>query len=200
MSAMEEYNQEGVEAIVSAGNPIPGQSLTTNPDAPRPFEGPTEYTKFKDALDYVAAELLQEEVYTQVVLALGDGVSVTDMATQIGYVGFREGKWNPDLMLLLMEPLMYLLMSLCEKAGIEYRVDSEDDGDDESEESILEQKAKNIAEVAKAKIAESSGVPAGALPQNIVAQVEAIEMPQESLLAQPAQPEAQPQESLLDRG
>ena len=95
---------------------------------------------------------------------------------------------------------MYLLMSLCEKAGIEYRVDSEDDGDDESEESILEQKAKNIAEVAKAKIAESSGVPAGALPQNIVAQVEAIEMPQESLLAQPAQPEAQPQESLLDRG
>jgi|TARA_R110000787_G_scaffold237617_1_gene343984 hypothetical protein len=200
MSAMEEYNQEGVEAIVSAGKPIPGQSLTTNPDAPRPFEGPTEYTKFKDALDYVAAELLQEEVYTQVVLALGDGVSVTDMATQIGYVGFREGKWNPDLMLLLMEPLMYLLMSLCEKAGIEYRVDSEDDGDDESEESILEQKAKNIAEVAKAKIAESSGVPAGALPQNIVAQVEAIEMPQESLLAQPAQPEAQPQESLLDRG
>ena len=170
MSAMEEYNQEGVEAIVSAGKPIPGQSLTTNPDAPRPFEGPTEYTKFKDALDYVAAELLQEEVYTQVVLALGDGVSVTDMATQIGYVGFREGKWNPDLMLLLMEPLMYLLMSLCEK------------------------------EVAKAKIAESSGVPAGALPQNIVAQVEAIEMPQESLLAQPAQPEAQPQESLLDRG
>tara|TARA_R110000744_G_scaffold254335_1_gene369877 strand:+ start:440 stop:1042 length:603 start_codon:yes stop_codon:yes gene_type:complete len=200
MNAMEEYNQEGVEAIVSAGKPIPGQSLTTNPDAPRPFEGPTEYTKFKDALDYVAAELLQEEVYTQVVLALGDGVSVTDMATQIGYVGFREGKWNPDLMLLLMEPLMYLLMSLCEKAGIEYRVDSEDDGDDESEESILEQKAKNIAEVAKAKIAESSGVPAGALPQNIVAQVEAIEMPQESLLAQPAQPEAQPQESLLDRG
>ena len=200
MSTMEEYNQEGVEAIVSAGKPIPGQSLTTNPDAPRPFEGPTEYTKFKDALDYVAAELLQEEVYTQVVLALGDGVSVTDMATQIGYVGFREGKWNPDLMLLLMEPLMYLLMSLCEKAGIEYRVDSEDDGDDESEESILEQKAKNIAEVAKAKIAESSGVPEGALPQNIVAQVEAIEMPQESLLAQPAQPEAQPQESLLDRG
>jgi len=200
MSAMEEYNQEGVQAIATAGKPIPGQSLTTNPDAPRPFEGPTEYTKFKDALDYVAAELLQEEVYTQVVLALGDGVSVTDMATQIGYVGFREGKWNPDLMLLLMEPLMYLLMSLCEKAGIEYRVDSEDDGDDESEESILEQKAKNIAEVAKAKIAESSGVPAGALPQNIVAQVEAIEMPQESLLAQPAQPEAQPQESLLDRG
>ena len=32
--------------------------------------------------------------------------------------------------------LMYLLMTLCEKAGIEYRIDSEDDGEeDESEES-----------------------------------------------------------------
>ena len=201
--AMEEYNQKGVEAIATAGKPIPGQSLTANPDEPRPFEGAAQFTKFKEAIDYIAAELLQEEVYTKVVLALGDGVTVTDMAMQIGYVGFREGKWNPDLMLLLMEPLIYLLMSLCEKAGIEYRIDSEDDPEDESEESILEQKAKNIAEVAKAKIEKSSGVPAGALPQNIVAQVEAIEIPQESLLAQPAQPEqleAQPQESLLDRG
>jgi len=197
--AMEEYSQEGVDAIVNAGKPIPGQSLTNNPEQPRPFESPPVYTKFKDALDYVAAELLQEEVYTPVVLALGDGVPVTDMAMQIGYVGFREGKWTPDLMLILIEPIMYLLMALCEKAGIEYRIDSEDDPEDESEESILEQKAKNIAEVAKAKIQKSSGVPSGALPQDIVAQVEEIEMPErESLLAQAAPPE-QP-ESLLERG
>ena len=100
-----------------------------------------------------------------------------------------------------MEPLMYLLMTLCEKAGIEYRIDSEDDGEeDESEESILEQKAKNIAEVAKAKMAKTSGIPTNALPQDITAQVEAIEIPQESLLAQTEQPEAQPQQSLLDKG
>lgn len=199
--AMEEYSQEGVDAIVNANKPIPGQSLTNDPAEPKPFERPPEYTKFKDALDYVAAELLQEEVYMPVVLALGDGVSITDMATQIGYVGFREGKWNPDLMLLLMEPLMYLLMTLCEKAGIEYRIDSEDDGEeDESEESILEQKAKNIAEVAKAKMAKTSGIPTNALPQDITAQVEAIEIPQESLLAQTEQPEAQSQQSLLDKG
>ncbi len=197
--AMEEYSQEGVDAIVNAGKPIAGQSLTNDPDQSYPWESPPVYTKFKDALDYVAAELLQEEVYTPVVLALGDGVPVTDMATQIGYVGFREGKWTADLMLILLEPIMYLLMALCEKAGIEYRIDSEDDPEDESEESILEQKAKNIAETAKAKVQEASGIPAGALPQEIVAQVEEIEMPErESLLAQSAPP-AQP-ESLLERG
>jgi len=197
--AMEEYSQEGVDAIVNAGKPIPGQSLTNDPEQPYPWESPPVYTKFKDALDYTTAELLQEDVYTPVVLALGDGVPVTDMAMQIGYVGFREGKWTADLMLILIEPIMYLLMSLCEKAGIEYRIDSEDDPEDESEESILEQKAKNIAETAKAKVQEASGIPSGALPQDIVAQVEEIKMPEkESLLAQSAPP-TQP-ESLLERG
>jgi len=197
---MEEYNQEGVDAIASAGKPIPGQSLTADPDQVRPFEGQPEFTVFKDALDHITAELLQEEVYTKVVLALGDGVAVTDMAMQIGYVGFREGKWNPDLLMLLLEPVMYLLMALCEKAGIEYRIDSEDDGDEESEESILEQKAKNIAEVAKAKMKKTSGIPAGAIPTDIAAQVEAIEIPQQSLLAQQEQPAQEQPQSLLERG
>jgi len=171
--AMEEYSQEGVDAIVNANKPIPGQSLTNDPAEPKPFERPPEYTKFKDALDYVAAELLQEEVYMPVVLALGDGVSITDMATQIGYVGFREGKWNPDLMLLLMEPLMYLLMTLCEKAGIEYRIDSEDDEDDLT---ILEQTGKNIKEQIKEKT--KKGIPAGALPKDIMEDIEELEIPQ----------------------
>lgn len=196
---MEQYSQEGVDAIVNAGKPIPGQSLTNNPEEPYAWEGPTEFTKFKEALDYVAAELLQEDVYTAVVLALGDGVTVTDMATQIGYVGFREGKWNPDLMLMLMEPLMYLLMSLCEKAGIQYRVDSEDSPDEESDQSLLEQKAKNIAEMTKAKMEKASGIPAGAIPKDIEAKLEQIEIPQESLLAK-AEPAPEQPESLLERG
>ena len=196
---MEQYSQAGVDAIVNAGKPIPGQSLTNNPDEPHAWEGAPEFTKFKEALDYVAAELLQEDVYTAVVLALGDGVSVTDMATQIGYVGFREGKWNPDLMLLLMEPLMYLLMALCEKAGIQYRVDSEDNPDEQSDESLLEQKAKNIAEMTKAKMEKASGIPAGAIPKDIEAKLEQIEIPQESLLAK-AEPDPEQTESLLERG
>ena len=197
---MEEYNQEAVDAFAQAGRPIPGQSLTSNPDEPRPFEGPPDFTNFKEALDYTTAELLEEEAYMSIVGALGDGVPVTDLAMQIGYVGFREGKWNPDLMMMLMEPLMYLLMALAEKAGVAYRVDDEDE--DEEDDTLFEEKAKNIAETVKEKV-DKGQIPSGALPSDIVAKIEALEMPQESLLAQPEEPmveEEQPQQSLLERG
>ena len=197
---MEEYNQEAVDAFAQAGRPIPGQSLTSNPDEPRPFERPPDFTNFKKALDYTAAELLEEEAYMSIVGALGDGVPVTDLAMQIGYVGFREGKWNPDLMMMLMEPLMYLLMALAEKAGVTYRVDDEDE--DEEDDTLFEEKAKNIAETVKEKV-DKGQIPSGALPSDIVAKIESLEMPQESLLAQPEKPmveEEQPQQSLLERG
>jgi len=193
----EEYNPEAVEAFAKAGRPIPGQSLTANPDEPRPFEGPPDFTNFKEALDYTAAELLLEENYTPMVLAMGDGIPVTDLAMQIGYVGFREGKWNPDLMMMLIEPLMYLLMALAEKADIQYRIDNEDDEDDE--DSILEDKVRNIAETLKAK--EMGKMPKGALPSDIVEKIETLEMPKESLLAKTEEPMAEEQsQSLLTRG
>lgn len=195
---METYNQEAVEAFAKTGRPIPGQSLTSNPDEPRPFEGQPEFTNFKKALDYTTAELLLEENYTPIVLAIADGVPITDLAMQIGYVGFREGKWNPDLMMMLIEPLMYLLMALAEKADIEYRIDDEDDEEDEeTEETILEEKANNIAETVKQKIGKVGGVPEGALPKDIVEKIKTIEMSQESLLAKP---ETKESTSLLERG
>ena len=42
----EEYNPEAVEAFAKAGRPIPGQSLTSNPEEVRPFEGAPEFSKF----------------------------------------------------------------------------------------------------------------------------------------------------------
>lgn len=198
---MEEYSQEAVDAFAQAGRPIPGQSLTSNPDEPRPFERPPDFTNFKEALDYTTAELLEEEAYMSIVAALGDGVPVTDLAMQIGYVGFREGKWNPDLMMMLMEPLMYLLMALAEKAGIEYRIDDEDE--DEDDDTLFEQKSKNIANTIKEKT-DKGQIPSGALPSDIVAKIEALEIPQESLLAKPEEEpvmeEEEPQQSLLERG
>lgn len=130
----EEYSQEAVDAFANTGRPIPGQSLTSNPDEPRPFEGPPEFTNFKEALDYTVVELLEPEAYLSLMGAVGDNVPILDLVMQITYVGFREGKWNPDLMMMLIEPLMYLLMALAEKADIQYRIDDEDDEDDEDNE------------------------------------------------------------------
>lgn len=197
---MEQYDQAGIDALVNAGRPIPGQSLTSSPEERRPFEQAPEFIKFKDALDYTASELLLKENYMPLMQSVADGVPIVDLALQIGYVGFREGRWNPDLMLMLMEPLMYLLMALAEKAGIEYKIDNEEDEDDDS---MLEQTAKNISEQVKEKSVK--GIPAGAIPQDILEKIETAEVSQ-SLLEKPEEEaamveEEQPQpQSLLERG
>lgn len=193
---MEEYNQEAINAFSQAGRPIPGQSLTSNPDEPRPFERPPDFTNFKEALDYIAAELLLEENFMPMVLAMGDGIPVTDLAMQIGYVGFREGKWNPDLMMMLMEPIMYLLMALAEKAGIKYRIDDEDD-DDEDTTSNQSNQFEQLKKVTKERFPTKSSVSKTALPSDILEKVEELEIPQESLLAKPVEEEPQ---SLLGQG
>jgi len=201
----EEYNQEAVDAFVNTGRPIPGQSLTSNPDEPRPFEGPPEFTNFKEALDYTVVELLEPEAYLSLMGAVGDNVPILDLVMQITYVGFREGKWNPDLMLMLVEPLIFVLMSLAEKAGIEYRIDSEDD--DEDDDTLFEERAKNIADVAKEKLQNSNKSPAGLINQEILQKIEEAEVP-ESLLAKDEEPvseegteeEVEEEQSLLSRG
>jgi hypothetical protein len=201
----EEYSQEAVDAFANTGRPIPGQSLTSNPDEPRPFEGPPEFTNFKEALDYTVVELLEPEAYLSLMGAVGDNVPILDLVMQITYVGFREGKWNPDLMLMLVEPLIFVLMSLAEKAGIEYRIDSEDD--DEDDDTLFEERAKNIADVAKEKLQNSNKSPAGLINQEILQKIEEAEVP-ESLLAKAEEPiseegteeEVEQEQSLLSRG
>ena len=204
----EEMNPEAVEAFASRGYPIPGQSWTQPVEERRPFEGKPDFVDMQEALENTALELLDEENYVPIVLALGDGVPVMDLALQMGYVGFREGKWNPDLMLMLLEPFAYLLMALAEKSGVKYRLDSDDatalmdmdDGDADEEEAMLVAKAKNIADVARRKKARAGGnVPEGVLPESIVEKIE--ELPELSLLEKQQDTMEEPtNDSLLARG
>ena len=138
-----------------------------------------------------------------IVSAIGQDVPITDVATQMLYVGFREGKWNPDLLMMLVEPVMYVLMALCEKAGVDYKLygDEEQDDTEEDEVEIRNNKQKNLAAAAKAKIGNITKVPTGALPQDIVADIQSSSI-SPSLLAQSqeavqAPVEPQPQQSLL---
>lgn len=194
---IEEYSQEGVNAIATAGKPIPGQSLTNDPSESRPFEQPPEFTDFREALNYLSEELLEPEIYSGLVTGIGQGVPITDVTLQILQAGFQEGKWNPDLLMMLMEPLMYLLMALCEKAGVEYRIDADDEEElsPEDEDDILQQKAKNIAELASSR--DMTKVPAGVLPKEIIEDIAELEMP-DSLLA-PSNQEQEPQSLLAKK-
>ena len=115
---------------------------------------------------------------------MGQGVPISDIALQILQRGFQEGKWNPDLFMMLIEPLMYFLLALAEKAAIEPRIygDEEDDLSPEEENEVTEMKAKNIASLTKDKKGDMSKVPEGVLPADIIEDIEELEIP-ESLLA-----------------
>ena len=91
--------------------------------------------------------------------------------------------------------------SLAEKAGIEYRIDSEDDDDDDT---MFEERAKNIAEVAKEKLQNSNKSPAGLINQEILQKIEEAEVPQ-SLLSKPEETMSEEmnvkeEQSLLNKG
>ena len=49
------------------------QSLTDNPDQAYPWESPPEFTDFRRAFDYLAEELLEEDVYVPLMVAMGQG-------------------------------------------------------------------------------------------------------------------------------
>lgn len=193
------YNQEAIDALVNAGKPIPGQSLTNDPDQRYPWENPPEYTDYKQALNFIADQLLDKEVYVPMMKGIGAGVPITDITLQMLQAGFEQGKWNPDLLMMLIEPTVYTLMALAEKANIQYRIngDEEEDMDEDDEKDIQMMKQKNLQELVKTKVSQESKVPSGVVPREILQQIDNMEMPQ-SLLSR--EEPRQEEESLLARG
>jgi hypothetical protein len=57
-------------------------------------------------------------------------IPVNAIAEVVLTEGFRKGKFNPDMMLNLLEPTMYMLMAIAEKAGIDPVISRGDESDD----------------------------------------------------------------------
>ena len=58
---------------------------------------------------------------------LEDGVAVMDIVQIFLTKGVQEGLFNPDMMLLLAEPVAYILMSLAERQGIDFEIVEDED-------------------------------------------------------------------------
>jgi len=187
-----EYEQEGLEVLGSMNRPIPGESLTNSPESPRTWEQAPEYTNTKDALDFIVGFLIEEQNYTSIIGAIGEGIPISDVVQQILYGGFSNGKWNPDLFLVLVEPLMYVLMALCEKAGVTYtlyRGEEEDEANDniEGKVEIKGKELKSLADMIEKK-ANKGNITSVTLPREIALDIEQVEVPQ-SLMAKPEEEE-----------
>ena len=134
------FKQESMER----GQAVPGQSLTNSPDEKYQWEKAPEFTNPRETMLYVFETLTVPETTSNILLSISNGVSVIDIASITLYSGFLEGKWNPDLMTILMEPTMYMIMALAEKAGIDYQLEAGDN--DRPEEMSGEKSVKVLQE------------------------------------------------------
>ena len=124
---IEQPNKQLEEYQSRMDRPIPGQSLTEDPASPQPYTSAPEFTVIQEALDYLFVTLTEEETYENIMSSIARGVSIMEITQLVLFAGFNEGKWNPDLMLLLAEPTAYMLMGLAERAGIDYEITDEKD-------------------------------------------------------------------------
>ena len=187
--------------------PIPGQSLTNDPDTKYPWERPPMYTDIETAVMSIVEKSYEKENYRMIALTLADGMPVGNLAAMILQSGFEEGQWNPDLMMLLIEPTMYILSSIAEQCGIDYLLYEGDtfESYEEDEEEIDTQTSTNLKdmnvkmrETLKFKDLRPSQITKQSVPEEALEVIEDFEPPQEvvSLLARKKE---ESNNSLLER-
>lgn len=173
------FNQEKLNELVDIkdrGSAIPGQSLVNSPEEPRPWEQPPMYSNPHVALTSIYDSLLTPESLEGLIGSLHDGVSVLDITSIILYAGFLEGKWSPDVMMLLAEPVMYMIMGFAEQVGIDYIIydkevsESEDMEDVTVEEISKVMKNENFFEKMKDNLVQRN-IREDAIPKELQEQI-----------------------------
>ena len=136
--------------------PIPGQSLTNSPEQKYPWDNPPEITSQREATERVFLDLIKPENMETVSTLMADGMPVADVAQMLLMAGFTKGKFNPDMMLNLLEPTMFMLLSIAEKIGLDPKITREDDefeiDDEETSSSNLQ-----VADELKNSIGKGGG-------------------------------------------
>ncbi len=205
---MSRLNQQALEAHNPFQGPIPGQSLTRSEDEKRPWEQPPEMTGIKDARELMFLEILKDENLENIVMLMNNGMSVGEVAEMLLFIGYTKGKFNADLMLLLIEPVMYMLLAIAEAVGIEPKIDK-DDLIDVNEEVLDEEDEDDIRNLSKSiqtkisnpeKLNELQVNLENQIPQEIKERVAEVDFEEikESLMARPQKEQPQ-NNSLLGR-
>jgi hypothetical protein len=143
--------------------PIPGESLTSTPETPNAWERPPEFTDQEEAMRAVYMELTQQDTLRKLINLIDEGIALDEIAQVVLYKGYTSGKYNPDMVLLLAEPTIYLLIAIADYADIKdyvlYEGEEEDDpdtqipGDDvtpinmDEDEEVVEEKVEPTEEV-----------------------------------------------------
>lgn len=183
---------------------VPGQSLTNSPEQKYPWEQPPQYTSLREAREKIFLDLLEPNRLQNVIGLMSNGIPVNTISQVMLREGFNKGKFNPDMMLNLLEPTMYMLMAIAEKAGIEPVIDAEDSIDDDIDENISERVVNEsksfIGEGGRFQDAKVVNIQPTSVGKDIKEQLEKLDSKKlrESILQKP-KPELQKGESLLGK-
>lgn len=171
------------EFIKIQGNfdrPIPGMSLTNSPDTPANWEKPPKYVSVYEASEYIFSKIIEPNRYVSLMESIDEGIPIMDITQAIVFNEYYNGKFNPDLMLMMLEPVAYMLIALAEKLDLNIVIDNEEEDDSITEDDKLAELRNKIAGDVKLGTAN--------LPTEIQEQIE--ELPEtlaeaRSLLAAP---------------
>ena len=145
--ASTELDQEFFKVGTSFNRPIPGQSLTNDPENPAPFERAPKFSEKPEVLKYYFQLFTEEENYERILTALDSDVSVMEVVKVFLFKGFEDGLFNPDMMLLVAEPLAYMIAALAERAGVDFTImgDADEYPVEQSEDlNILDESLRKI--------------------------------------------------------
>jgi len=167
--------------------PIPGQSLTNDPDNPAPYEQPPKFTNVHEASQFMWDKITDDALYESLMTGLSQGVAVLPVVQILLFDEFQKGTFNPDLMLMLIEPTAYMIIALAERLDIDIEIDGEEEEGEVFGVSMQEEKLNKLREAAG-----PNKVPEGLLtPSQLSDMAELPELP--SLLEAPAPvPEQEP--------
>tara|TARA_Y100000004_G_C8951994_1_gene428959 strand:+ start:40 stop:558 length:519 start_codon:yes stop_codon:yes gene_type:complete len=131
--------------------PVPGQSLTDEPGN-YPWEHPPQFSDPEEVLDILFDKLGEPEVVEQVIAMLDSGVPVEAIVRVMTFSGFMNGKFNPDVGFLIVQPLMNMVSAIGIRAGIsKLKLSLEDLSNDDFITNMVElkearSKIENIAQ------------------------------------------------------
>ena len=124
---------------------IPGQSMAASPDSKMPWDGAPQYAGIKEASEAIFLSLLEEENLTSILDLLENNISISEITTV--------------LLMMLIEPVMYMIMAIADKFGIEdvkiyvgeeedYNADFDEDG---TEQELDAAKIESLQDIFKNK-------------------------------------------------
>jgi hypothetical protein len=177
-----------MEEVSKMNRPIPGQSLTTDPENPAPYERPPEFTNVHEASMYMWDFVTEDETYVALMTGISKGVPVMSIVQVLLFDQFQQGKFNPDLMMMLAEPLAYMLIALAERLDLDIKIDNDEEEGDVFGVDMEEASLQKLREAAT----ESGMLPQGFLTEEMTTDM--IELPEVSLLEKPEAPLESPVE------